>query len=560
MDFLSQTYGTLVVYAEGLCGVATALLLGGLGFHIGVALPLQASAGPDGARVAERSRLFLVVFALMLVAAAVLRLSLQGVVLSDQMGADLSVLFRTLFARSLMVAIGTGFAVALAAAAQLEVGRRALMPLLFLLLLSTASIGPQATAAIDGRWLTVALHALHSAGAGLWLGSLPFVLGALAVTGAVGAVGVTARLCRRATGLATIGFLLTGLGGLGLAVQTSATPAVLFGQAAGVLIGAKAVIAGLIVLIGLSTLWRLRRLSRDPNAVTERVRRLTEVQLLLAIPLLFLAATLATQPIAGSGRGAAVSLETIANELRPRIPDSVLAFDLHRYGLPDADLIDAAVAARDRAEPPWQGAVLGASMPVEPVRPLQLWSEATHHLMGVLLLLLAVVATFGRAERPRAGVLHPAILIAMAVAIVLRADIAVWPLGPLGPDGTAFGSLAEGGVLEHRLIAMVLLLGGVGELLPRLRLCGPRMAGTVGGAAMVAAATLLLVKALPLVGSVRQQAELVVMLPLLVLGLLAGAGRWLEARMPAGCRSFYGRAWPICVFLAGLVLLQYHEA
>lgn len=47
--------------------------------------------------------------------------------------------------------------------------------------------------------------------------------------------------------------------------------------------------------------------------------------------------------------------------------------------------------------------------------------------------------------------------------------------------------------------------------------------------------------------------------PIALLGIAAGAARWLELRMPAGHRHVAASIWPVCLLLSGLLLLTYHE-
>ena len=46
-----------------------------------------------------------------------------------------------------------------------------------------------------------------------------------------------------------------------------------------------------------------------------------------------------------------------------------------------------------------------------------------------------------------------------------------------------------------------------------------------------------------------------------LLGATAGWSRWLELRLPGTHESRWaGRAWPICLILVGMVLLDYRES
>jgi len=45
-----------------------------------------------------------------------------------------------------------------------------------------------------------------------------------------------------------------------------------------------------------------------------------------------------------------------------------------------------------------------------------------------------------------------------------------------------------------------------------------------------------------------------------ILGITAGAARWLELRLPPTDRWLPGRIWPMCLLLVGLLLLLYRES
>lgn len=554
MDVLSQIYAYPFVYGAGFQTLAIALLLGGLAFHALVARPLEPTLGASGRHIADRTRGLLVIAGLIMVATAGLRLALQAAVLSTELGSDLSSLLRTIFGRSLLVQIGTALSIALVALTRLDVRRSALLTLLFVLVLSAATIGTQATAALEGRWVLIGLHALHWTGTGVWLGSLPFFLGALAASGDPHAC---ARLAGRYAWLAGLGVLLAAGSGTGLAIQQTGTVAAVSGTVYGLLCGLKGLIALVIVAIGLANLFRLRHLARGSSAATHRLVRLTEVQVLLAIPLLLLAATLTTQPDPQHAPGARPTLAELSARLMPRVPNSYREFDINRYGLPGEEVIDAARSARAAATAPWQGTLLGGPVPEPGPHPplLRLWSEATHHLIGGLLVLLALFAMIDRAENIKGGLLWPLLLALVALAILVRADVTVWPTGP---EGGPLTSLTDPAALEHRAIAIMLALAALAELLSRLHLVSERLGGSLGAGFLLAGTSLLLVKAYPLVGAPALQAKTLIHVPLICLGLTVACGRWLEVRLDTPDQVAYGWLWTWCVLLAGALLLLYH--
>jgi len=555
MDFLSHIYGYLFIYAAGLQSVAVAMVLGGLTVHGMVVRPLSGQMGNAGHSLLCRSRFILFLCAMILVVAAGLRLGVQMVVLSAQTGTDTATLLRSIFGRSQLVLIGTALSITLVVLTRLDDRRRgALLPLLFLLVVCAASVGSQGIAAIEGRWLLVALHLVHWTGIGVWLGSVPVFLGTMAVA----ADGATAhRLASRYMALTLVGLLLAGGGGAGLmALQVGQVEAVL-GTTYGALSGLKGVVAAAILFIGLANIVRLVRWGKPSDFNPHRLIRWSEVQFLLAVALLLLSAVQATQPPPILGVGDSPTSAEILARMAPQIPVSLLDFDINRYGLPGEEVISAATAMFAAGETPWQGGLVGGPTISEPTQLLQLWSEASHHLFGALLIIVALFAIFDRTEGIHNGSVWPVMLGLVAIAIILRADLAFWPLGP---KGSPIASLAEGRVLEHRLIALMLILAMSGELFARLGLISARVGGSLGGLFMLAATVLVFFKAFPLVGALRLQVQTLFYMPLFCLGLVAGCGRWLEARLDAPYRRAYGWLWTLSVFGAGVLLLFYNEA
>ena len=143
------------------------------------------------------------------------------------------------------------------------------------------------------------------------------------------------------------------------------------------------------------------------------------------------------------------------------------------------------------------------------------------------------------------------------VWIVIRTDADSWPLGNCSVFGCNGG---DPEVIQHRTLTLLPVGFGIVEWMLRTgRLNKPNlnymfpMLCAVGGA-------LLLIHNHQ-IGDVRDRYLVeFTHLPMGMFGILAGWGRWLELRGDAQVKRMAGWAWPVCLILVGLLLLDYREA
>jgi len=398
-----------------------------------------------------------------------------------------------------------------------------------------------AASRLEGRPLLVTLTAIHETATGFWIGGLPYLVLALFRNKDSSArFYVTERFSR----LALISVILIIFSGLTMSVKYIASWQAVLGTAYGVMVLAKAVMLGALMVLGGFNFLMLRNMKRDQ--VMPRLRRLIEAEVGIGITVILTAASLTSQPPAVDQPNDTVSLHQIYLRFRPTIPR--LSYSR----------VEAASPA------PAQGGS-AHQLPVaynadgEPLSPKMIAdsmeSESNHHWMGVLVLAMGVLALLARTGKAPWAEYWPLLLIGIAVFIVLLADTECWPVG----WKTVGACFVDPEVFQHRMAALVCVGFAVFELRVRRRkqendgmaLVFPLMCA-IGGA--------VLLTHQHAITNVKE--NLLVELshvPMGVLAVFAGWSRWLELRLPPGNRRIPSWIWPACFVLIGAALLNYRE-
>jgi putative copper resistance protein D len=148
------------------------------------------------------------------------------------------------------------------------------------------------------------------------------------------------------------------------------------------------------------------------------------------------------------------------------------------------------------------------------------------------------------------------LFIGLAAFIFVRADPEGWPLGP----DSFWESIQDGGVMQHKIFALLLVIFAIFEL----RVHSGKL--RVPGAAYVFPAICAFGGAFLLTHSHvldNLKEQLLVELshtPIAIAAVLAGWSRWLELRLPKDEGAFAMRLWPVCFVVIGAILLNYREA
>jgi len=150
----------------------------------------------------------------------------------------------------------------------------------------------------------------------------------------------------------------------------------------------------------------------------------------------------------------------------------------------------------------------------------------------------------------------PLLFLGLAGFLMIRIDPGAWPLGPLG----FWESMQYAEVLQHRLFVLLVVAFGLFEWsvrtgrsrVPWAALVFPLLCAVGGGLLLTHSHAGLNLKEEFLIE--------VTHVPLGVLAMVTGWGRWLELRLPPPAGRFPGRLWPLAFTLVGVVLVLYRES
>lgn len=421
--------------------------------------------------------------------------------------------------------------------------------------------------AARGRWRVTTLAALAVAGSGAWLvhgaGRLEFrallmsctmlhQVAAAVWTGGLVQLGVAWRLTRRDAALAREWPLLVArFSQLALAcvvalVATSSplvwtyvgSGAGLVGTGYGSILATKVALFGVALVLAAANrraAARARAGTAD-GALTTTLPSLAEAEMLLAVLILFTAATLASQPPATDVVEERASWEEVVRVFAPKWPS---------LRTPSIATMEA-----DTSDPL---AVVGGERTLEAYS----WSNFSHNVAGLLLLGMSLLAVAGSAWRGSWGRHWPLGFVGLGVFVFLRtsANDMIWPFGPRGVWSTMW---ADAELLQHRLGALLVVLLGVVEWRARVRPTRrlPYMFPLLAGAGGL----LLLTHSHAAFEPKRYYLIQVTHTTMGGLAVLVACARWLELRLPAPGSRIAGAVSHLALLLIALVLVFYQEA
>jgi putative copper resistance protein D len=184
------------------------------------------------------------------------------------------------------------------------------------------------------------------------------------------------------------------------------------------------------------------------------------------------------------------------------------------------------------------------------------WSEYNHHVAGAFVLamgLLAMLHGTGRAPWARHW---PLVFLGLASFMLVRNDPGAWPLGPI----PFWQSLGYPEVLQHKFFVVLVATFGLFEWRVRARRDPRPRIALVFPALCAVGGSLLLVHSHAALNLKEEFLTEVTHVPLGLLSLAVGIGRWLELRLPAGEGRVPGRLSAWALTLVGVALLLYRES
>jgi copper resistance protein D len=524
---LFDDFGFVAVVLQGFAFIAQSVLIGSVAFALYVvSVPTDARAPFDlRARTSRIVRIAAagvaaLTFAAILLTAVTLTSTL-ALRLRDVAGAD--------FVVAGIVKAGASIAVAFALTGTRRPSpvRRALGIGAVVVLLAAAVVETHAFARLDHVVPLVFATAAHELGAGLWLGGLPCLWLALGDPGR----GIARRIGRRYSVVAACGVALIIFGAVVFARFYLGSADAFYGTAYGAMAGVKGVLLAALLLLGLANFRALHGRDADASVVL-RVRRFVEIEMAFGFAVLMAAASISSSPASIDVAQERVSLAELAARFAPAMP--AVASPDHRAlsKVTAPGMVTARRTDADRA-----------------------WAEYNHHVAGIAVVLIGIAALVQGMRRMSTAAHWPFVLLLLGAFLLLRADPEVWPLGPVGP----IESLRDPEVVQHRLFVALTAAFAIFEWRVQRRPRASARLARIFPILTIAGGALLLTHS-HAVADVKEQLLIeMTHLPIAVLGVVAGAARWLELSSTQREGRVAGFVWPVALMLVGLILLDYRE-
>lgn len=543
MNFLVEVFGFLDVILRGVANVAQALVLGGVIYLLTVARPIAEQAD-DGVRLDAKLRAVIAWSAGVLAVIETTILTLKGLVLVGTVEVSLAQAAGAGFiiAGVLRAAAATAIAVLCVSGAR----RGALLVAGAAVIVLAGMINNHSAARLDDRAPLMIAAILHQIAAAAWIGGIPYFLITLTRSGA------WLPAARRFSGLCMVAVATLLAAGLFKAWFYIAEPEAVWGTAYGAMTATKAVLFGILLVLGAFNFLALRRAGAGaPEALM--TRRRAEVELALGIAVFFAAASMTSIPPAVDLPDDRATMAEIAERLSPQWP--------HLTSPSHAALSIQVIQQRLNAEAQTTGSpaarayVPGAGVPT-PRNPEDiLWSEYNHHWAGAFVFLIGVLSLLERTGHAKWARSWPLLFIGLAVFLLIRSDPRAWPLGDIG----FFEVMRDPEALQHRIFISLIAVFGIFEWAVRTGRIKSRRAALVFPVFSMFGAGFLLAHSHALANVKEELLTELTHLPIALLGLATGAARWYELRVPPERRAVPAMIWPICFIAVGLLLLTYRE-
>ena len=518
--------GFLDVLLRGLILSAQAVAVGGVCF---VLLVLRLRPGLDSTARSRSLALVAIGAATLAVGQALAMASELFVLLHDAVW-PLRAALETLYVQVSLVRVAVGVAMAVCAVRFRRAGGdarglRAALALLSAALVVAAPWTSHAAARLESRGLLLVLDGAHQLAAMLWIGGLVHLIAAAVRREQPWPVLLLQRFSNLALGAVAV---LVGAG-VGLTLQYVGSVSALLGTAYGLMVMTKmALLAGLLAL-GARNSRAIRRMGGALEADQATLRRFVEVEVGLGLTVLFAAASLTSLPPAVDLTQERATLSEVATRFTPRLPT------LRSPSLSEMPLDDPQ-APRNDAD--------------------RAWSEFNHHVSGILVLTMGLLATLHASGRARWARHWPLVFLALAAFMAIRNDPGSWPLGP---EGFWEGWLVAT-VLQHRLFVLLVVAFGVFEWMVRTGRMRSRRAALIFPLLCAVGGGLLLTHSHQAQNLKDEFLLEVTHAPLGLLAIMVGWTRWLELRLPEGRRRLPGSVWAVGLALIGLLLIIYRES
>ena len=523
--------GFLDVILRGLILAAQAVAVGGVCFMLLVLRPWGARPVDDPGTTARSLRL-IALGAIVLAIGQALALAGELYVLLHDAVWPLAAALQTLYVQVSVVRILGGIGLALCALRlrrdPLERhGLRTALVLLAATLVAAAPWTSHAAARLESRAPLLLLDAAHQVAAMVWIGGLVHLIAAAIRRGQR---PWPVALLQRFSNLAVTSVVVLVAAGIGLTLYYVDDVSALVGTAYGLMVMTKVLMLGGLLVLGALNARAIRRMGGGvPDADQVTLRRFVEVEVGLGLTVLFAAASLTSLPPAVDLTHDRATLAEVAHRFTPRMP-TLRSPSISEMPIddPDAPRTDA-----DRA-----------------------WSEFNHHVSGILVLAMGLLAILHASGHARWARHWPLVFLALAVFMAARSDPGSWPLGP---EGFWEGWLVAT-VLQHRLFTILVVAFGIFEWMVRTGRMRSRRAALIFPMLCALGGALLLTHSHAAQNLKDEFLLEVTHTPLGVMAIVIGWTRWLELRLPEGRQRLPNGIWAVGLALIGVLLIFYRES
>jgi putative copper resistance protein D len=406
-------------------------------------------------------------------------------------------------------------------------GPWAVLGLLAAVIVAAAPWTSHAAARLESRGPLLVLDGAHQVAAMVWVGGLVHLIAAAIRRGPR---PWPVALLQRFSNLALSSVVVLVAAGVGLTIYYVDDISALVGTAYGLMVLTKVVMLAGLLLLGALNSRAIRGMGgAAPNADQTTLRRFVEVEVGLGLTVLFAAASLTSLPPAVDLTNDRATLSEVAQRFTPRMP-TLRSPSISEMPIddPNAPRTDA-----DRA-----------------------WSEFNHHVSGILVLVMGLLAILHASGRARWARHWPLVFLALAVFMMVRSDPGSWPLGP---EGFWEGWLVAT-VLQHRLFTILVVAFGIFEWMVRTGRMRSRRAALIFPLLCAVGGSLLLTHSHAAQNLKDEFLLEVTHTPLGVLAIVIGWTRWLELRLPEGRQRLPNGIWAVGLALIGVLLIFYRES
>lgn len=279
------------------------------------------------------------------------------------------------------------------------------------------------------------------------------------------------------------------------------------------------------------TAGRRWRPARDVSLFTRRVSAYLEVEIILAIGLLFTAASLTGFPPAIDVANDTATPSEMWMMFNPKIP---------RVTGPEMALIDA---------PELTNLKTGEMGKKEDSS----WDRFNHNVSGAIVIAMAIIAILDLLGHVRWARCWPLMFVAFSLLIFVFANPDHWPLGFIGFTD----SLQSTEVVQHWLAACVVFGLGWFEWHARQRVIQQQMTRFIFPSLCIAGGIILLTHSHSISALKPEFLDQSTHVSMGFLAVVMGSARWLELRLPDPPARWAGLISVVSMMLVGFILLFY---